>query len=326
MKILFHADGFGDLLVCFKALYAIKQLYPEYKLSLLTDGAMEGSFLEKISFIDEVLIYKNDFFELIENKNPAIFISTRRQSSYFKKLKLLNIQKCIVYPHFVSISSKKFTTPFPFFRAKKHMSEIVLKLVRAINAKHFDKNFAKINFSKVKNLLPYDTKLSDDFFNKIDIEYEKIIGINAFSNYSEYVGCNFFIKDWIGLARQLSLKYPKYLFVLLNYDKNSIQYNIDQSSNLKVFVNNASIASLVSISKKLDFLVTIDTGNLHFCDILQIPTLVFTRELTAYRFGGGSYGGKFDHLIVKPGWQKEYRKIYETFTQKAEQNLKNLSF
>ncbi|HEB7538968.1 TPA: hypothetical protein RZH60_001753, partial [Campylobacter coli] len=88
MKILFHADGFGDLLVCFKALYAIKQLYPEYKLSLLTDGAMEGSFLEKISFIDEVLIHKNDFFELIENKNPAIFISTRRQGSYFKKLKL----------------------------------------------------------------------------------------------------------------------------------------------------------------------------------------------------------------------------------------------
>ncbi|MCH3879013.1 hypothetical protein [Campylobacter jejuni] len=31
-NIVFHSDGFGDLLVCFKALYAIKQLYPEYKL------------------------------------------------------------------------------------------------------------------------------------------------------------------------------------------------------------------------------------------------------------------------------------------------------
>ncbi|HDZ5066215.1 TPA: hypothetical protein RTH03_001479 [Campylobacter jejuni] len=34
-NIVFHANGFGDLLVCFKALYATKQLYPEYKLFLL---------------------------------------------------------------------------------------------------------------------------------------------------------------------------------------------------------------------------------------------------------------------------------------------------
>ncbi|EAH4837324.1 hypothetical protein OCH95_001638, partial [Campylobacter coli] len=148
--------------------------------------------------------------------------------------------------------------------------------------------------------------------------------INAFSNNSEYRGFNFFIKDWIGLARQLSLKYPKFLFILLNFSTNSIQYNIDQNANLKVFCNNKNIASLVSISQKLDFLITVDTGNLHLCDILQIPTLAFTSSLAAYRFGGGSYGGRFDKLIVKPAWQKEYRKIYEIFTKKAENNLENL--
>lgn len=44
MKILFHADGFGDLFVCFKALYAIKELYPKYKLVLLTGGGYRGFF------------------------------------------------------------------------------------------------------------------------------------------------------------------------------------------------------------------------------------------------------------------------------------------
>lgn len=323
-NIVFHSDGFGDLLVCFKALYAIKQLYPEYKLFLLTNGLMESDFLEKIPFIDEVLIYKDDFLEKIQSKNPVIFITTRRQGLYFKKLKFLNVQKCIVFPHLISIISKNLTTPLPFFRAKKHMSEIVLKLVRMINTRHFDKNFDQIDFSKIKNLLPYDARLSDNFFKQIDTKYEKIIGINAFSNNSEYRGFNFFIKDWIGLARQLSLKYPKFLFILLNFSTNSIQYNIDQNANLKVFCNNKNIASLVSISQKLDFLITVDTGNLHLCDILQIPTLAFTSSLAAYRFGGGSYGGRFDKLIVKPAWQKEYRKIYEIFTKKAENNLENL--
>ncbi|HEG5002060.1 TPA: hypothetical protein SEO29_001992 [Campylobacter coli] len=117
-NIVFHSDGFGDLLVCFKALYAIKQLYPEYKLFLLTNGLMESDFLEKIPFIDEVLIYKDDFLEKIQSKNPVIFITTRRQGLYFKKLKFLNVQKCIVFPHLISIISKNLTTPLPFFRAK----------------------------------------------------------------------------------------------------------------------------------------------------------------------------------------------------------------
>ncbi|EJI2066132.1 hypothetical protein ND321_001710, partial [Campylobacter coli] len=48
------------------------------------------------------------------------------------------------------------------------MSEIVLKLVRMINTRHFDKNFNQIDFSKIKNLLPYDARLSDNFFKQID--------------------------------------------------------------------------------------------------------------------------------------------------------------
>lgn len=61
-----------------------------------------------------------------------------------------------------------------------------------------------------------------------------------------------------------------------------------------------------------------------FVIFYKFLTLAFTSSLAAYRFGGGSYGGRFDKLIVKPAWQKEYRKIYEIFTKKAENNLENL--
>lgn len=201
------------------------------------------------------------------------------------------------------------------------MSEIVLRLVRAIDTKHFDKNLKKIDFSRVKNLLPYDTKLSDEFFSKIDAKYEKIVGINAFSNCSEGGGYNFFIKDWINLGRILALQYPNFLFLLLNFEKNPIQYKIEENTNLKVFVNNTSIASLLSISKKLDFLISVDTGNVHICDILQIPSLVLISKIVAYRFSGGSYGSSCDKLVLKPTWQKEYKKIWEIFLHKARRNL-----
>ena len=49
-RIVFHQNGFGDLLVCFKALYAIKCLYPKDKLILAQKGFSDESFLQNISF------------------------------------------------------------------------------------------------------------------------------------------------------------------------------------------------------------------------------------------------------------------------------------
>ncbi|MCR2039885.1 hypothetical protein CHLV4142_06920 [Campylobacter helveticus] len=56
-RIVFHQDGFGDLLVCFKALYAIKCLYPNDKLILAQNGFYDEKFLKNIPFIDEIYIY-----------------------------------------------------------------------------------------------------------------------------------------------------------------------------------------------------------------------------------------------------------------------------
>lgn len=171
-SIVFHAGGFGDLFVCFKALYATKCLYPDYKLILFIDGFQDKNFLKNISFLDEVFFF-NDFCTDLKKLNPDIFISVRRSSTFFKELKRLNLKKVIVFPHFVSVTSSYFHTPRLFFRSKLHMSEINLKLVKAIDEKHYEQNINKINFSNLKNCLPYKSELSDMFFNKLDNKYEK---------------------------------------------------------------------------------------------------------------------------------------------------------
>ncbi|MGX3011973.1 glycosyltransferase family 9 protein [Helicobacter sp. 23-1044] len=304
-KIIFQGGGFGDFLCCFKALYAIKCLFPNDELLIYHSG-IPLDFMQKVGFIDGVIDSNEVSIERLRAMNPDIFITNHRSGKFFREILKLNFRRIIAHPHWISFTSRKIETPFPYFRAKKYMADIVLKLVRVINPKHYDKNFAKIDFGKMRDFLPQDSRLTTPFFQSIDFPYKKIIGINAFSNHKESVGVNFYYKDWYYLAVNLARSYPQFLFVLLNFSHNPLQFNnIANLPNLKIFVNDANIASLVSISMSLDYLISIDTGNVHLCNILQIPTLVFIDKAAQYRFGGGqikdlqwSLDGK--KLIEKP--------------------------
>ena len=285
-KIIFHGGGFGDFFLCFKALYAIKQLYPKDKLTVYHSG-IERAFMQKVGFIDELLDPNEVSLEQLRAMEPDIFISSQRGGKFFKKLEQLKFKKIVVQPHFISFTHKAFTTPFPYFRGKMYMAEVNLKLARAIDTKHYDTNIAKIDFGKIKDYLPKDRALVDKFYESVDFPYKKVIGINAFSNHSESKGTNFFLKGWLNLAFELGKTYPEFLFVLLNFKQNPIQFQL-KSQNVRVFVNDEDLASLVSISSNFDFFITQVTGNSHLCDILQIPSLILiNKDGATYRMGGG---------------------------------------
>ncbi len=287
-KIIFHGGGFGDFFVCFKALFAIKQLYPQHQLIAYHSG-IEPAFMQKVGFIDELISQNDKNLTQIRALEPDIFISAQRSRKFFKELERLNFKKIIVQPHFISITRRAFTTPLPYFRGKMYMADINLKLVRAIDAKHYDANIAQVDFAKMKDFLPKDESLTKPFFESIKFAYKKVIGINAFSNNKEGIGFNFFPKHWLSLAYELALAYPEFLFVVLNFQKNAVQFRTDELKNF-IFVNNDSIASLASLSSRLDYLISIDTGNVHLCNVLQVPNFVFVDRVARYRFGGGGGG------------------------------------
>lgn len=311
-RIVFHQNGFGDLLVCFKALYAIKCLYPKDKLILAQKGFSDESFLQNIPFIDEIYTGGGKDFE---NLKSDIFITNIRSSHFFKTLHKFQFKRIIAQPHLLSLLYH-FDTPLPYRRTKLHMSEIALKLVRVIDKKHYDTNFSKINFKEVRNLLPSDTILSDEFF-KQNTKFSKIIALNIFGNQTENIGFNPLPRTWLNLSQNLAKEHPEILFVLVNFTHNTLQFNLREQANLKVFINNNSIASLVAFCKKLDGLISVDTGIVHLCDILQIPSLIFIPKHTFYRFSGGSYGGVCDKFGQENGYQKNYAKIIQSFYEKA---------
>ncbi|WP_270969032.1 glycosyltransferase family 9 protein [Campylobacter upsaliensis] len=312
-RIVFHQNGFGDLLVCFKALYAIKCLYPKDKLILAQKGFYDESFLKNIPFIDE--IYTGGGGKDFENLKSDVFITNIRSSHFFKTLHKFQFKRIIAQPHLLSLLYH-FDTPLPYRRIKLHMSEIALKLVRVINKRHYDTNFSKINFKEVRNLLPSDTILSDEFF-KQNTKFSKIIALNIFGNQTENIGFNPLPRTWLNLSQNLAKEHPEILFVLVNFTHNTLQFNLREQANLKVFINNNSISSLVAFCKKLDGLISVDTGIVHLCDILQIPSLIFIPKHTFYRFSGGSYGGVCDKFSQKNGYQKNYTKIMQNFYEKA---------
>ncbi|EMF9585481.1 hypothetical protein V3Y65_001202 [Campylobacter upsaliensis] len=311
-RIVFHQNGFGDLLVCFKALYAIKCLYPKDKLILAQKGFSDESFLQNIPFIDEIYTGGGKDFE---NLKSDVFITNIRSSHFFKTLHKFQFKRIIAQPHLLSLLYH-FDTPLPYRRTKLHMSEIALKLVRVIDKKHYDTNFSKINFKEVRNLLPSDTILSDEFF-KQNTKFSKIIALNIFGNQTENIGFNPLPRTWLNLSQNLAKEHPEILFVLVNFTHNTLQFNLREQANLKVFINNNSIASLVAFCKKLDGLISVDTGIVHLCDILQIPSLIFIPKHTFYRFSGGSYGGVCDKFGQENGYQKNYAKIMQSFYEKA---------
>ncbi len=319
-KIVFAKDmgGFGDFLCCLKTLYAIKQLYPHYTLIVYNDKELE--FVRKIGFVDEVINSNEVSLEELCAMKPEIFITTLRNSAFFRQLKTMKFQKLIAHPHFISVTSRAFTTPLPYFRGKKYLSDINLTLARAINSKHYDENIHKIDFSKIREFVPKETALSEAFFKKVDFAYKKVIGINAFSNFKEANGFNFFTKDWVNLAFELGRVYPQFLFVLLNFQKNLIQFNVQERQNVRVFINNDNIASLVGMTLNLDYLISIDTGNVHLCNALQVPNFVFIDKRMRYRAGGG-----LNTFVADFGWQKEYQKTLKAFTQEVKQKLKDLN-
>ena len=85
-NIVFHASGFGDLFVCFKALYATKCLYPDYKLILFIDGFQDKNFLKWFGDIFSVIYEYGEGPTLISAGPRRVYFATKTAASSSRQL------------------------------------------------------------------------------------------------------------------------------------------------------------------------------------------------------------------------------------------------
>ncbi|PKT78282.1 hypothetical protein BCM32_00780 [Helicobacter winghamensis] len=219
---------------------------------------------------------------------------------------------------------ERFINPY-WFQTHREVQRN-LNLVRKINPTLFDKQFSLINFAHAKlQTNPINKDYIDKFLlNANTILTDKIIGIAPFGETATRRKMNFDIKEWIEIANILSLKFPSFLFIFLSHPKGNIP-NLENNKNIIIFQNNNDLLNLVELISRLDFLISVDTGNVHIADNLKIPTLEIISKSKKNQWCGGAYGGFCKIMSLPINWQKHKQKYFFKFLSLALSCLKNLA-
>lgn len=327
--IAFHrANKVGDNVVAIKALYALKELYPDFKLMVLTNGVGLALY-RHLGFIDYIFDMDKSA-EIAKVHELEFLIITHRCSSNIALAKSLNVRKIIMYAHVYSLFTSRFQVVFPRGINSHHESENLLYLVRAINKAHFDKNFPLIDFSQARLIAGSENRMFvEEFFTKEKLRREsknlhsvtesckshqntkpskihkdntskKIIAINIFVSFQK--PCNFSLVEWVEIINTLCACFTKINFILTSFV--GTQYDLRackelNAPNCKIFVNNADILNLIALFERVDALISVDTGNIHIADNMRLPTFGLYNRAVLKRWGGGSYGGVFEAFCVE---------------------------
>lgn len=299
MTFLFcRAIALGDNVVALKAMFMLKAMYPKSTLIVATNALGENLY-RHLPFIDSIIT------DLSQNRHKIDYlIITHRTKANITLAKQTNARKIITKAHLHTLFSPRFINDFQFSTKKFYESWNLLRLLRLIDKNHFERTLQTINFSEAKlRCVAENEKFVDDFLesNKLKIangggqqQDSKLIGINFFgSGGVKYLS----LPAWRRIIMQLADNFKHYRFIVLCPPNQAIEEF--GCENIAIFVNNSDLLNLVAMTKRLNLLISVDTGNVHIADNLQIPTLgLYTQEMFR-RWRGGSYGGIFKGLIIK---------------------------
>lgn len=265
----------------------------------------------------------NDKFRQNDEKfsfDICLVLGEYRKNETIKLAKSLNAKRIIVPFSLKLCFQNGFDTLF-YHQLHKHREVWrSVQLVRHIDKRHFDANIAKIDFSKITlKTLPEHKKRIDEFFAPHS-KFTLKVGINAFGN----TFYRFQPQDYALVARHLSRKFPKVLFVMMNFHGNCINFKPFNEENIVIFENDDKLLNLIEFTRRLDFLITPDTGNVHIADILRVPILQTIRRDLRLKWGGGSFDNACEMLFLSTSWIKKYTKLRTKFTKMAENMIEKM--
>lgn len=315
----------GDCVIAIKALYALRILYPKAKIIVFTSLKGGGQLYSYLEYVDSIIDVPNpaDKQECVVNlakalqENPVdVLLLLHRTSWKLKVAKNSPAKLVITELHLHNLFSKKFKSPRMMISYFVHGTEKVLRLVRKINPSYYDANIANIDFSKAKMIIPNTAKEKIQQFltSKNSNTFRATIGVNIFGSSAPF---NFSPQDWENLVKNLAQQFPHLLFVMLTYEGNPYTFKSFIEPNIVVFQNDSNLINLVALTACLDLLLSLNTGNIHIADHLQIPTLVINKTKERYNCIGGSYGGEFDAVYLPKNWKANYAHYYNAYAQKV---------
>lgn len=343
MKIAFDRRlGVGDIIATVPALWAIKELYPSSKLTLITTQA-GFRLCKNYKFIDKIIVAsdtnaskqsKNQSSGQMSDENLAqifseygedVLLLGERTSKNIKIAKQSKCAKIITWRHLHSLFSPRFKHPKHIKRSQRLEMLRCLDLVREIDPGLYNEKFGDLKLENLELSLIID-KENQDFIEHFlqDIkasDYQKIIVLNCFGISSAHY--NFTMQDWILMVENLAKAYPQILFIFSNFSRSGFEFKPFKAQNIKVFKDD-DLLSLSELLRRCDLVVSISTGNAHIADNLKKDILGLFGKGDEILFRCGNFNNQFEVLFLPKDWEKDYQKYRQEFEKLFQKNIEML--
>ncbi|WP_304181266.1 glycosyltransferase family 9 protein [Leptotrichia trevisanii] len=273
-RILFlRTDGkIGDFIISSFIFREIKKHYPNIKIEVVADKSLEN-LLKLSKNIDKYYIFdrkkmhewRNIVKILRKNKYDALLDST--EGLKYKQVYLLNRVNATVNVGYNKDDYKIYNKNIKQNNTLK-MTEIYKQMMKSINIEIKDTKYdVPVSKESEKNV---------EMFLKENNVKEKIIALNFFgASRSRKIN----EENALIIIRRLSEMYKNYKIIILDSpnDRETI-YNIlakADNKNVLFFEKSKTILDSISIIKKSDLVVSLDTSILHIAEGLNKKVMAF---------------------------------------------------
>ena len=321
----YRANKLGDNVVAIPALYLAKCLFAGARLVLLTNK-MGENLCRNYDFIDKIVLCdEQNLPQIVDEINADVLILSHRTGELIRLAKQSKCPKIATWLHLSSLFCPRFRHPRYLTKSKRLELRCCIDLVRCINARLFDEKFSEISLKNLPIKIqtsPQNAAFVNKFMHAFKAgNYKKIIGINALSS---DIDKDFKPEIFIELGRNLAREFGDFLFVFINFERSGYEFEAFSEANIALFTNDSDLLNLAEFVRRLDLLISADTGTVHIADNLGVSVCEPIAAKQALRWGGGAYGGECAKLVLAKGWRKRYSFYKEKFFALARECVRGL--
>lgn len=286
-------NQFGDMLASVSLLRALKESYPDCKITLL--ASRENYFaMFNNPLIDDLFVFEknklvNPFYlaklksVLRRNYDLAVVPVTVAISSTSCILARLSDAKIKIGPNSLNGKTNELNFVFDYridLNWKKcpdsHVSDFILDIVRPFGIK-------TKNYSSIINFSDDDISKAKDFIQSLKInDGELLIGFHVGAGKPHN---RWNLDNFIGLINKLNVKYKiKIYFTGSRFDKSELDYIKKYFPKSGYFIDR-TIPQLAALISKSDLFITNDTGVMHVAGTTQTPQISLFGTTNPFNWG-----------------------------------------
>ncbi len=351
-RIIFEAQSaVGDSIEYIPALYVLRQMYPQAEILVSTYG-FGTSLFAQLPFIDRVYDTEHTqegFWNAAysfhdEQGNTAcadLIIIPDRRGDTIRTALSTDARKIVTFSHLKALFIPRLHFTSYISRWKCHEILHYQHLMHACDHKRYNKVFAQADFSQAKvRYEDQDKRQVQDFLRDANADsYQHLVVVNPHSHTAERCGFNLKVDDYLNLTERLALSFPQCLFVVSSFGTHTYQEHSYQALNLKIFINQRGILSLVALIDHASLVISPSTAAVHIADNLGVDVCAIYPHYDQYRWSGDGMNqllakqarklgrasshakniNRFSCIYLPQNWQKNYEQYLIDFEQLCSQ-------